>query len=171
MVFATARRSCSCNTFFGAFVTCNPSFLATFLQSNQSLTKISQLYFPPPKKLRSLHASLHTYTISYPITLKKQQQYHHAKQKQKQLFQQIGANVPSIHRPVTPLILPPGIQGVQSVTGGPTDWWRGIFFLQGRGISCCEIVSLCRSYPCGRGCFAKNYRDAWYLKNQWKLGL
>lgn len=138
--------TCSCNTFLGGiwdiFVTCNP-FLSRKVCNATSLTpKFPQLYFPPKTKLRSLHAFLYILIPSYTQLHTQKKPPCEKKEKNKTAPKKSEQN--SCDRPVTPLILRPGVILSTVSLGGPTNWL--IFCC--RGISCFEIVSLCRNYPC-----------------------
>lgn len=120
------------------------SFSQSFCTATSLTPKIPQLYLPPNKIEISPCFPIYTYTntILYPITFKKTK--HHANKKEKNKTAPKKSEQNSCDRPVTPLILRPGVILSTVSLGGPTNW----LILRCRGISCFEIVSLCRNYPC-----------------------
>ena len=130
-----------------------PLSFSQSLQCNQPYTKIPTTLLPPKNKIEiSPCFPLYTYTILYPITYTKKTPCE-KKEKNKTAPKKSEQN--SCDRPVTPLILRPGVILSTVSLGGPTNWL--IFCC--RGISCFEIVSLCRNYPCWWRLFVNNYKD------------
>lgn len=119
-----------------------PLSFSQSLQCNQPYTKIPTTLLPPKTKLRSLHAFLYILIPSYTQLHTQKKPPCEKKEKNKTAPKKSEQN--SCDRPVTPLILRPGVILSTVSLGGPTNWL--IFCC--RGISCFEIVSLCRNYPC-----------------------
>lgn len=136
------------------FVTCNPFLSRKVFAMQPALHQKSHNFTSPPKQNWDL--SMLSYIYLYhliPNYIPKKTNTMRKKEKNKTAPKKSEQN--SCDRPVTPLILPPGVILSTVSLGGPTNW---LIFCW-RGISCFEIVSLCRNYPCWWRFFANNYQD------------